>query len=83
MGGGARYLAMGEAATAVADDANAMQWNPANMVFAEHPSLSFMYGAFIESSNFQYLSFSSGEKSFGAIGGSFQAYQLKRLPVTE
>src|SRR4051812_46483804 len=43
LGVGARYLAMGEAATAVADDANAIFWNPANIARLKRSSISFTY----------------------------------------
>lgn len=40
---GARPAAMGEAFTAVADDINALYYNPAGLSFLTHPELSTMY----------------------------------------
>jgi tetratricopeptide (TPR) repeat protein len=38
-----RAIGMGEAFTAVADDAGALEWNPAGLALLENPQLSFMH----------------------------------------
>lgn len=47
MGVGARYVAMGQTASAVVDDANALFWNPAGLGRMKSASATFMYGAYV------------------------------------
>lgn len=44
---GAKYIAMGEAGTAIADDANAIYYNVAGLVRLEKKSAEYMYGGFM------------------------------------
>jgi len=44
---GAKYIAMGEAATAVADDANAIYYNVAGLARVEKKSAEYMYGGLL------------------------------------
>nr|MDA3961849.1 outer membrane protein transport protein [Planctomycetota bacterium] len=44
VGAGVRALGMGNAFTAIADDATAATWNPAGMTILERPELSFSLG---------------------------------------
>jgi Type IX secretion system protein PorV len=69
LGVGARAVAMGEAYSAVADDATALYWNPAALRQVEKNSISLMHAAYLESSNFDYGAFvHSGEKSSFGVG---------------
>ena len=60
MGAGARALAMGEAATATADDATALYWNPATLLRIENQSATFMHAATLENSAYDYAAYGRG-----------------------
>ena len=62
---------MGEAYTAAADDASALEWNPAGLSFAQQKEASFMHSSLIENVNYEHLSFiNPGENySWGASMG--------------
>src|SRR5579864_5665137 len=59
LGVGARAEAMGEAYTAVADDATALHWNPAGItrVAPDGGSIAFMHAPYIESTYYDYGGF--------------------------
>ena len=68
---GARAIGMGEAYTAAADDASALEWNPAGLSYAQQKEAYFMHSSLIESVNYEHLAFvSPGENySYGASMG--------------
>lgn len=59
VGLGARPLGMGSAFVALADDNNAIYWNPAGMVLVDRMQAQFMHGLYgdVSGVNFDYLSF--------------------------
>ena len=57
MGAGARALAMGDAATATANDATALYWNPATLLRIENQSATFMHAATLENSAYDYAAY--------------------------
>ena len=72
IGPGARAAAMGEAYTAAADDAYAVYWNPAAMKNVKEKQLAFMHAFWLESINYDYVSFVTPVNVLdGAFGGSF------------
>ncbi|MCG3204295.1 MAG: hypothetical protein KCHDKBKB_01010 [Elusimicrobia bacterium] len=74
LGVGARAVGMGEAYSALADDATALYWNPAALRQVERNSLSLMHASYLESSNFHYGAFvHSGEKSSIGIGAQYMS----------
>jgi tetratricopeptide (TPR) repeat protein len=54
---GPRGTGMGEAYSAVADDAYSAWWNPAGLAFLEQPEVAATYNASMESVSHQYVSF--------------------------
>jgi outer membrane protein OmpA-like peptidoglycan-associated protein len=55
IGVGARPAAMGNAYLALADDANAIQWNPAGLARLDYPEVTFMHLAYFADINYEYL----------------------------
>jgi hypothetical protein len=77
---GARAIGMGEAYTAAADDASALEWNPAGLSFAQQKEVSFMHSSLIEDVNYEHMAYMSpgdnysygvsmGYLGFGDIAG--------------
>jgi len=86
MGAGARYLAMGGAATSIADDSTAMYWNPALMAGMEGGAADLMHAAYDdEGIYYDWLSAAYGINKDSAIGFSvqyFAAGALKNIDTT-
>jgi len=85
---GARAVGMGEAYTAEANDASALQWNPAGLSFAEHKEASFMHSSLIEGVHYEHLGFASpGDNysygfSMSYLGyGDIAGYDNNNLPT--
>ncbi|SYZ73660.1 conserved hypothetical protein [Candidatus Zixiibacteriota bacterium] len=55
IGVGARAASMGEAYSAIANDANAAYWNPAGLVSVKSPQLTFSHFAWYQDITFDYL----------------------------
>jgi hypothetical protein len=73
MGAGARATAMGEAYSAVADEASALYWNPAGLTQISNGSLTLMHSAYLESTFYDYAAYGQNLGTLGAfgIGGQF------------
>src|SRR2546421_12565219 len=57
LGVGARAIGLGEAYSALADDASALYWNPAALSEMSNPSsLALMHASYVDSSFFDYFS---------------------------
>lgn len=68
---GGRPNAMGEAFTAVADDNNALYWNPAGIATLSQREVSFTHLKGLISTNIEFLTYVHPVKSLkGALGGS-------------
>jgi len=71
---GARSDGMGRAFTAIANDANAVWWNPGGMAFARGHDASFMYTQLVpdlaDDVNYSYLAYVQHVEGWGGIGGS-------------
>ena len=82
MGAGARALAMGEAATASANDATALYWNPGALMGVEGQSATFMHAASIENSSYDYAAFARHRGS-SAWGASLQYFSAGSIDQTD
>lgn len=57
IGAGARATSMGEAYTALADDAYCLYWNPAGLSRADRREISFTYLSYLQGIKYSYLGF--------------------------
>jgi len=65
---GARPSGMGEAFTGIADDVNAIFWNPAGLGELTRHQVTFMHTAWMMDVNFQYLAYALPVKGAGTFG---------------
>ncbi|MBL0349814.1 MAG: PorV/PorQ family protein [Elusimicrobia bacterium] len=72
IGVGARPLALGEAYTALADDALALSWNPAGLSRTPHLSVVLAHTAYLESINFEHAAVALKLPLGLAVGGALQ-----------
>ena len=80
---GARGVALGEAYSAMADDASAMYWNPAGLIKTRSHSLVFMHSAYLASSFFDYLAYSQRQGDAGSWGFSVQYMNSGEITRTD
>src|SRR5205814_753634 len=85
LGAGARAVSMGEAYTAVSNDATALFWNPAGLArLPEHGgSATFMHAPYVESSFYDYGAFAQGLGDVGAWGASVQYFSAGKITETD
>ena len=83
LGAGARSVALGEAYTAMADEASALYWNPGALVQVPSKSLVVMHGLYFDSSYFDYLSYAQSLGNIGAFGVSYQYYTSGDIDKTD
>lgn len=76
LGAGARAVGMGEANTAVADDAYAAYWNPGGLSQLRYPELVFSHNQHLEGVNQQFVSY-----AHPLLGGTVLGANLTRLAV--
>lgn len=83
LGAGARAAAMGGAYAAVADDANAVYWNPAAMTRVARRSLTLMHAAVLNSGSYEFGAFVDDEgPRVGAFGFGVQYFVPGRIVQT-
>ncbi len=70
IGIGARPVAMGEAFTAVADDVNAVSWNPAGMMLSRGLGLTSTHSEWFEGIKHEFFGYSQRLGVMGAMGAS-------------
>lgn len=68
LGAGARAAGMGDAFTAVADDASAVYWNPGGLAWSKKHSVSLMHAMLVEDISYDWLGYVQplGAGTFGA-----------------
>ncbi|MFH1563557.1 MAG: PorV/PorQ family protein [Nitrospirota bacterium] len=69
LGQGARANAMGESFVAVADDINALYWNPAGIAQIKERQATFMYSDWLEEIKYNYLAYIHPTQIMGGIMG--------------
>jgi len=82
LGVGARAVAMGEAFSAVADDATALYWNPAGLARLDKRSATFMHAPYLESSFYDYGAYAQRSNRH-AWGAGIQYFSAGRIPETD
>lgn len=65
---GARPAALGEAYAAVADDAFALDWNPAGLINIAETSLALMHSPYLAGSNLDFFAYAENAGEVGAWG---------------
>jgi hypothetical protein len=80
-GAGARAAALGDAFTAVSDDANGMYWNPAGITALRSPAISFTHSAWFGEINYEWLSYVQ-PTPYGNIGAALQYVDYGSLMET-
>lgn len=83
LGAGARAVAMGEAYSAVADDATALYWNPAALTRIEKRSATFMHAAYLDSSFFDYGAYGQNLGKKGSFGIGVQYFSAGKITETD
>ncbi|MBI3548799.1 MAG: PorV/PorQ family protein [Elusimicrobia bacterium] len=83
LGAGARAAAMGEAFSAVADDATALYWNPGALTRVPSKSATFMHAAYFASSSFDYASYAQNLGNYGAFGVGLQYFSAGAIARTD
>lgn len=83
LGAGARAEGMGEACTAVIDDADAMYWNPAALSRIEQRSATMMLEALPAQINYEFMGYGQSLGRAGAIGGSIQYLDQPTIDQTD
>ena len=77
IGVGSRPFGMGGTFAAIADDANAVYWNPAGLGMLKNREFTGMYSQFF---NYEYLAYVNPIESFGTFGISGYYYQYLEKP---
>ena len=81
---GGRAVAMGEAYSALCDDAGAVYWNPAGLVDIEKRSATFLHAAYLDSISFDYGAYAQNlGKNHGTLGGSFHYLSAGKITETD
>jgi tetratricopeptide (TPR) repeat protein len=84
---GARQAGMGEAFTGVADDVNAVYWNPAGLAQLTRQQACLLHSVWLVDVNYEYLAYAIPVVGVGTFGiyGTFLAGDIKKTdenPVT-
>src|ERR1051325_5694869 len=83
LGAGARAVSMGEAYSAVADEATALYWNVGALTQIPSNSMTVMHGLYFDSGYFDYLAFAHNFGERGALGVGFQYYTPGDIDKTD
>lgn len=78
IGVGARAAGMGEAFCGLADDINAIYWNPAGMANIQGQEIELMHLAWLQDINYEHLAYAK-ETGMGVIGGAVSMVNVKDM----
>lgn len=79
LGVGARPIGMGSAFVAVADDANAIYWNPAGLAGLEKREISAMHTEWITDIRYDFLGYVHPTSKLGTFAGSFSYLSMGEM----
>lgn len=80
---GAKAIGMGEAYTAVADDANAIYYNVAGIARLEKKSAEYMFSKYVEETSYHWVGFAMPiSETIGSVGLGFQYFSEGELDQT-
>ena len=80
---GARATAMGEAYTALADDADAIFWNTAGLIKIKKQSLVMMHMPYLADMSYDYIAYAQNAGDVGAWGFSIQYLNAGSIKQTD
>ena len=80
---GARGAALGEAYSALADDAFALDWNPAGLINVKTNSMVFMHSAYLAETTLDYFAYAETAGDVGAWGVSFKYMNFGKMSQTD
>lgn len=83
IGVGGRATAMADAFIAVADDASALYWNPAGLVFAKQNEVMFSHNAWVADISQEFLGGFYKLSGSDVIGLSLTSLHMDNMPVTD
>jgi len=82
IGAGARAEGMGEAFTAVVDDATAMYWNPAGLAAAKKQEITFTHNQWLGEINHEFIGYCLPMGANGTLGLNLTVLNVGEMPVT-
>ncbi len=81
---GAKAIGMGEAATAIADDANAIYYNVAGLAKLEKKSAEYMFSKYVEETNYHWIAFGMPiSEKLGSVGIGIQYFSAGDINETD
>lgn len=83
IGIGARALGMGEAFTAIANDATALYWNPAGIARMKRPEVVFNHTNWASDINQEFLGYSHPLGSSGTLGAQVTMITMGAMQMTQ
>ncbi|MBI4727146.1 PorV/PorQ family protein [candidate division TA06 bacterium] len=82
LGAGARAVGMGEAFTAVVDDATAMYWNPAGLAQAKKQEMTFTHNQWLGGIKHEFIGYCLPLGGNGTLGMNLTVLNVGEMPVT-
>ncbi len=83
IGVGARGAALGEAYGALADDAFALDWNPAGIIHIKKNSMAFMHAPYLAGSRLDYFAYAETAGEVGAWGLALKYMNYGKITKTD
>ena len=80
---GARGAALGEAYSALANDAFALDWNPAGLIYVKNNSMAFMHSPYLADTYADYFAYAETAGDVGAWGVSYKYMNFGNIARTD